>query len=631
LRISLWKRKNQSNQKLLLGPPKKVNEKGIKKDQRVYYDKDNKEIPSDWKGEELPAYKKLVKPLTESAIAACKKGEGRTAEESEAIEKLTAELKNTKIFTPLPKQFYYDLTTRLMQLKKPVFPTMYHPSKKNNPNKGKLVKDCIALMEKEDREYLSSKNFNALGWGSEAEYDEWLKKPALFAFTGTAHYATVSQVIQCTGKDKAGRDVFRELTPTQRAAAKKINILSLAAFEFRGFDNPSEKIINDVKEHAETLMKQILNVANKQGNKHIVLMPFGMGVFLGNNGDAVKPKIIAGWKKALKEYNGDPLTIHCCLMPAESSPGKSSLSQFEELKKSLPAGSKISLVNKEGHDALTVAAALADEGEEVTVISGGDDDWIFALDNTRMPGQCHLCHDLYGTTSDEYYALMTTLAAHSLQNLQKLGLLDKSIVSSYKRKEIAEPEVNSTPGVNSTSTPEVNSTSTPVAKMMESPETDQSNASKALAIGIPGLTYIGLGVAIAFMNAYASAIPMSNIAINGVLGFMISVACFGVAMVASKLSKKNDFLDLKKPNFVDVVGAFCATASTVGSIYLLSKPEMVGDAFGYCGFAISGVAMIAQWMLLIANFAREETVTTAQEADTPNTASSPQAGVGSMV
>lgn len=249
----------------------------------------------------------------------------------------------------------------------------------------------------------------------------------LFAFSGTAHYFSAPRVFDFSGKEDSV-DIFQELPAA--ADVPLTNILSIAGFEFRNFEGRYEETYEGVKAYSSHIMQLILGAANETNTLNVVLIPFGMGVFLPQDrlyNSALKQHMLDGWIQALNEYNGENISLYCCLLPG----------QYDEILRRLN-NSKISLIDTSGVDAYGLTNHLQNKGQNTFMVNAGDHDWIMSLEPNRNPGQCGKYHTLYHSTSDEYLSLMTLFSFFSIRNMQLF--LEENFSSTIQTIEIPYPE-----------------------------------------------------------------------------------------------------------------------------------------------------------------------------------------------
>ncbi|NDH09101.1 MAG: hypothetical protein EBY16_05705 [Gammaproteobacteria bacterium] len=348
---------------------------------RSYLNLDREMIGDSLVGSELPAHQRA------DALA--------SGVESEYAK---SSIQSARIFTSLPKEFISQLL-QIQQGEHPIkFPTI-------KMNKLPSVGHCIR--ESSSNDILAVNNWNRLGWKNQQDYDNWLATPMLFAFSGTAHYCSAPRVFDFSGKEY-GVDIFQELPAA--APVQSTNILSIAGFEFRNFEGRYEETYEGVKAYSSHIMQLILGAANETNTLNVVLIPFGMGVFLPQDrlyNSALKQHMLDGWIQALNEYNGENISLYCCLLPG----------QYDEILRRLN-NSKISLIDTSGVDAYGLTNHLQNKGQNTFMVNAGDHDWIMSLEPNRNPGQCGKYHTLYHSTSDEYLSLMTLFSFFSIRNMQ---------------------------------------------------------------------------------------------------------------------------------------------------------------------------------------------------------------------
>lgn len=376
---------------------------------RTYFDQKGMPLNSSLRGERLPSHQRQTEfdallPSEKKALFA-----------------------STQLFTDLPPVFF----ERYLQIQNSPHPIETLP--KMNQDKhisvwssARQSRNFSRHFSEQERGVLRISQWRQLGWPSEQAYVDWLNSSMLFAFSHCMHYCSASRVFEhAPGEHKAGKAIFRE-TKANIKDSKKTNILSVVGFEFRGYSGPISE--TSLIRQAGLTVEHILDVATKTSTKHIVLIPYGMGVFLPDDQKArnrISAYLLKGMKDGFKNYQGPPITIHCCAgFLYENFNG---------------CNDRITFVNQHGKDAYTLANYLEDFGSKSMLINAGDNDWTAGLDPRRVPGQCALGHTLFDTTSDEYYALMTQLALHSIQNLIKcLGSLTGKITQTKQLSVIAE-------------------------------------------------------------------------------------------------------------------------------------------------------------------------------------------------
>ena len=359
---------------------------------RTYYEQDKKAYDQALRGRDLPSYQ-LVDDFN------------KNPEGVDFADQIQTRINEARIFSNLPKEFMTELFNTQLSEKPIRFPNI-------REDKSPTVESCL----KEQAKFNAS-CWKKLGWKSESAYRLWLKTPMLFAFAPTAHYCQVRRVFNYEGNE-GDIDLFK--LQDSSAPEKITNILSVSGFEYRGYKRNIPETYSAVKTNASTTMSVILEAANQIGAQNIVLIPFGMGVFLPENNkikEALKQHIIEGWLYSLNSYKGAPIRISCCLIPG----------QFELLSRSLSKECPVELVNHTGSDAYTVANALEDDGKKTLLINAADDDWKVMLKggpdehNKVHPGQFGRGHTLYHSTSDEYYSLLTDFAIYSIKNMRKFA------------------------------------------------------------------------------------------------------------------------------------------------------------------------------------------------------------------
>ena len=353
---------------------------------RKYLSLDKKRFSSELTGKDLPAHQ-----MADSLSS-----------KRDRAEEL---IQSVKIFSSLPNKFL-DQLFQIQQSKHPiVFPTMKH-------DKSHTVGSCIRASMYPA--LLDISKWRELGWGSQKEYQAWLSTSMLFAFSGTAHYCSAPRVFDYKYPDARDESVFERLAPNE---IKTTNILSVAGFEYRGYSGDVAGSYEDVAYYSTHIMSMILRAAEETKTTHIVLIPFGMGVFLPQDESyksKIKENILEGWIDGLSNYKGPKITIHCCLFPGH----------FATIQDRVSQNKQIELVNTQGQDAYVLTNRLQDSGHNTFMVNAGDHDWIALLDKEGTPGQCGRNHTLFHSTADEYLSLMTLFSFFSIQNMYKFLVLD---------------------------------------------------------------------------------------------------------------------------------------------------------------------------------------------------------------
>jgi len=382
---------------------------------RTYQDSNGSIIPSDKIGAELPAYAYVEKMIKENSK-----------------EKLQDLLESTILFTDLPLPFFETLLKIQLSNSAINFPAI-------KENKNVTVGSCMQTNDafKKANGLLNPARWQELGWVSREAYEQFLNTSMLVAFSHCTHYCVVDRIIvpdEQKNKEFGGEPFyFRVRTPKEiQDNPQKNHIYTVKGFEFRGFRETSKDTLGQalakVKEDAMLAMQHMLLVAEITGSTDIALIPFGLGVFLpGNIKDHVKPKIMEGLIEGLKTYQGPPVTINCCA-PKDF---------YVQLLSS--QNPRICFEYKPGQDAYTLANHIDDQGKTGAVeavsaigfpdhkarakkcllINAGDDDWT-VLKPHMKPGQFSAGHNLYMSTADEYYGLITDFRLHSISLLAKL-------------------------------------------------------------------------------------------------------------------------------------------------------------------------------------------------------------------
>lgn len=388
---------------------------------RTYHDKHGNKISGKEKGESLPSCS-FVKQKEAAALTA-----------------LSDTFVSTSLFTDLPPKFFQDFLKIQNGSNPIVFPAM-------GKDKGGSVRSYMQAHPAFQKGSLNPNNWEELGWSTKKEYEQWLDTSMLFAFSHCNHYCSALRIFEADRDKNNSNNGSHFYFKQSDNIEKRTNILSVSGFEFRGFPtrNVTQAVLSEVEKHSKLTMQQILSAAESTQTTDIVLIPFGMGVFIKGhpNEAAIRNKMMAGMVEALKEYKDRPVSIHSCGWTSFNS----------QLKEACASNPRISLIPHEGEDAYTIANDIQDRGndnnemedipanfaDEFTrrqkkslLINAGDSDWLAMLDNKRGPGQCWKGHTLYHNTSDEYFALVTDLALHSVQNLIKCfaDSLDSKIFS----------------------------------------------------------------------------------------------------------------------------------------------------------------------------------------------------------
>ena len=283
---------------------------------RKYLSLDKKRFSSELTGKDLPAHQ-----MADSLSS-----------KRDRAEEL---IQSVKIFSSLPNKFL-DQLFQIQQSKHPiVFPTMKH-------DKSHTVGSCIRASMYPA--LLDISKWRELGWGSQKEYQAWLSTSMLFAFSGTAHYCSAPRVFDYKYPDARDESVFERLAPNE---IKTTNILSVAGFEYRGYSGDVAGSYEDVAYYSTHIMSMILRAAEETKTTHIVLIPFGMGVFLPQDESyksKIKENILEGWIDGLSNYKGPKITIHCCLFPGH----------FATIQDRVSQNKQIELVNTQGQDAYVI-------------------------------------------------------------------------------------------------------------------------------------------------------------------------------------------------------------------------------------------------------------------------------------
>ncbi|CEG59014.1 hypothetical protein [Legionella fallonii] len=327
-------------------------------------------------------------------------------------------LDSTRLFTNLPVKFF-DKYLMVQKSENPIIlPRIME-------NKNVTVRSCFLKHPafNDPSGPLHIQHWDALGWPSQQAYEEWLNTSMLFAFAHCFHYCSAPRVFDVDGeKNKSSESMFyfKQVMADPLSIGKKTNILSVTGFEYRNFNGDIQSTLLDVKEHSRVTMEQILAVAAQTHTTDIVLIPYGMGVFIPRNqdGDNIKQATFAGMIEALNKYKGPQITLHCCGWQG-----------FHDVLAS--ANNKnICFEDKTGYDAYTVANEIQDRGDagekqqsvmqkplKSMLINAADNDWTALLDPGKSPGQFSDNHTLYHTTSDEYYAIVMCFAYFSIQRM----------------------------------------------------------------------------------------------------------------------------------------------------------------------------------------------------------------------
>ena len=339
----------------------------------------------------------------------------------EAMSHFENPLASLRIYTDLPKEFFEEFL-RVQYSSDPIrFPKMQE-------DKNLSVLSCMKKHSSFGGGVLAIKNWKSLGWHSEKDYQQWLNSSMLTAFSGTLHYCSAVRRFNFVPREKENIDFFEE--NDCKKENKLINILSVAAFEYRnmryGKDRPFNSVketVREIQKHAQKIMAGILKVANDTGTTNVLIIPFGMGVFLPDDQESknkVQNAMYTGMKQALAAYNGSKITIHSC-----------GFRGFYENLFSNTSNPKITVEDKKGLDAYSLANSLEDSGKNSMIVNAGDNDWTAGLNSRRLPGQCFLGHTLYNSTADEYLGLMTSFSFFSIERaITAFGKKFSSVITS---------------------------------------------------------------------------------------------------------------------------------------------------------------------------------------------------------
>jgi len=325
-------------------------------------------------------------------------------------------LDSTRLYVDLPAPFFEAFLNVQHGL---------HPIDlpKIKENKNKTVLSCFADHPAYSLESgpLHVSKWEALGWSSKQAYQNWLNTSMLFAFSHCMHYCSAPRVFEADvekNKKSKGKFHFKQVMTDAHSQQKKTNILSVTGFEYRNFQGSIAETLDGVRQHSNITMKQILLAAAQTNTTDIVLIPYGMGVFIpkGPDGDAIKEATFQGMIDALRDYQGPPVTIQCCGWP----------DFYNRLNSS--GNANIHFENKCGYDAYTIANNIQDRGIKgemahekplkSMLINAADNDWTALLDPQKVPGQFSDGHTLFYATSDEYYALVMGFAYFSIQRMK---------------------------------------------------------------------------------------------------------------------------------------------------------------------------------------------------------------------
>lgn len=366
-------------------------------------------------------------------------------------EKKRPSLDSVKLFTNLPTTFfqkYLDIQTGATPFDLP----------KIAQNKNVTLRSCFnkhAAFASEAGE-LHPSHWQALGWDSQEAYEDWLDSSMLFAFSHCHHYCSALRIFD-VDKNRMANEAgsafhFKEYTAAEiQDKPRRTNIYSVTGFEFRNFkeqgEDTVEAMLPGVQAHSTISMQQILAAAQDTNTTDIVLIPFGMGVFIKNHPKEaeIRAAMMKGLVDGLKTYKGPAVTIHYC--GPETLYAQLNQEQYPNIK----------LIHQANTDAYTLANDIQDRGDdhhEMTtdesprvlksmLINAGDNDWTAVLDKTREPGQCYQGHTLYDQTSDERFALLSDFSFHSIQNVKES--FDGFPLENIKHCQAAKPSLAPAP------------------------------------------------------------------------------------------------------------------------------------------------------------------------------------------
>lgn len=262
-------------------------------DTRQYFSLTSSEaISSAKKGWQLPA-KSVVEAL------------GRSAE-------CAGLLDSTQLYLDLPAPFF----AAYLEIQRSEHPILFP---RIMEDKNISVRACLnrhkAFNDPAGPLHLS--HWAALGWPSLHSYEAWLDTSMLFAFSHCLHYCSVPRVFDADRTRNAssqGLFYFQQLNHDPLTPGKKTNILSVTGFEYRGFSGSIRDTLPEVSAHSKTTMEYLLAAAVHAKTTDVVLIPYGMGVFIpsGAAGKAIKEATFAGMIEALRAYDGPLLSLHCC-------------------------------------------------------------------------------------------------------------------------------------------------------------------------------------------------------------------------------------------------------------------------------------------------------------------------------
>jgi len=268
--------------------------------------------------------------------------------------------------------------------------------------------------------------WEALGWQSEAAYRAWMAKPLLSFSEGAVHVFNARRIFDSRSRPDGSVAFSTDTSPEP----KYTKIISVVGAECRGLSQKVEPEIFQARAYKN--MSALLTVSNAEKISNLVIIPFGLGVFLyppkgcGNDLETIKSKTIDGMAQAIRDYQGPPMTLHICGWPSFAK----ALSGY--------GNPRITFVNNTGHDAYTVANHLTDRGLNAAATSGGDDEWMLIKPQESNPGQYANNHTLSFKTSDEYAALLYEFEIASMKNIHSLGLQDDCL-AHYDLPEAPPP------------------------------------------------------------------------------------------------------------------------------------------------------------------------------------------------
>lgn len=352
-------------------------------------------------------------------------------------------LKNTRLYTDLPPPFFNEF----LKIQRSSSPFKLP---KIMENKNVTVSECFKNHPafKMRTGSLHPNQWKQLGWKSPKAYKNWLNTSMLFAFSHCMHYCSAPRVFdEDIEQNESDGEMFyfKQVMRDSHSPHKNTNILSVTGFEFRNYKGSIRETLEGVREHSKKTVEYILQIATLQEITDLVMIPYGMGVFIpkDDNGRRIVEATYQGMVDALKEYQGPNLSIHCCGGP----------DFYTNLNSS--NNNKIYFYNRTGLDAYTIANNYENYGQEGScqpgtnrpyksmLINAADNDWTALLDPTKKPGQFSNNHNLFMGTSDEYFALVMGFAYFSIQRIMDFFgslFLCKIIQVGSKSEYADEPE-----------------------------------------------------------------------------------------------------------------------------------------------------------------------------------------------